>query len=443
MKTHKLLKAGVALACGLMMASAASAQTKIQWWHAMTGALSGKIDEMVADFNKSQSDYEIVAINKGSYVELMTSAIAAYRAGGQPHILQIYEVGTATFMAAGDAVYPAYQLMEDAGKPFNPSDYLAAITGYYTTPDGKMLSFPFNSSTVTLYYNKDVFEKAGLDPNKAPATWEEVEDFSRKIVTSGAARCGFSTSWPSWVNVENFSAWHNVPIGTKENGFGGTDTEFTIDNPVVKRHWNNLVKWQQENGLYTYGGREDSGLSSFLTGNCAIALASSASLSDVVESANFAYGIGMQPYYSDVEGAPQNSIIGGASLWVMRGHDDGDYKGVAEFFEYLSRPEVQADWAKFSGYLPITNAAYDLIKQSGYYEEEPGSDSGIREITLNPPTENSKGLRFGNFAQIRLMFEEELEQAINGTKSVDQALADAQARGNAELRNFEATQARQ
>ncbi|MFD1697244.1 sn-glycerol-3-phosphate ABC transporter substrate-binding protein UgpB [Roseibium aestuarii] len=434
------------IATGLMAGAAlivahggAQAATEINWWHAMGGELGTKLEEIVAAYNASQDTYKVVPTYKGSYSETMTAAIAAFRAGEQPDIVQVYEVGTGTMMAAKGAIYPVYKLMEDAGKPFDPSAFMSAVVGYYTDTDGNMLSMPFNSSTPILYYNKDVFEKAGLDPEHAPKTWAEMEEFSRKIVSSGAAKCGFTTTWMSWIQTENFSAWHNQPIGTLENGFGGLEAELTLAGPAQIRHWGNLKKWSDE-GLFQYGGPAGAADAApkFYAQDCAMNMGSSAGRAGVLANAkDFKVGFGMLPYYDDVEGAPQNSIIGGATLWVLQGQSEEEYKGVADFFSYLSSAEVQADWHQFSGYLPITNAAAELTKQQGYYDANPGSDTAIKQITLNEPTANSKGLRFGNYVQIRTVIDEEFEKLLAGGQDAEAALKAVDARGNALIREFE------
>ncbi|WGF88932.1 sn-glycerol-3-phosphate ABC transporter substrate-binding protein UgpB [Marinivivus vitaminiproducens] len=437
MTTARMLGASAIVSLGLLSGGAASAATDLQWWHSMNGKLGEKLEELATRFNESQGDFRVVPVNKGTYPESMTAAIAAFRAGEQPHLLQVFEVGTGTFMAAGDAIYPVYELMDDAEQPFDPSSYLPAVTGYYSDADGNMLSFPFNSSTMIFYYNKDAFEAAGLDPNTPPKTWSEVADAATRIVESGTKSCGFTTTWPSWANIENFSAWHNIPIATEQNGMAGFDTVLEIDNDLVRQHWSNLVEWQKT-GAYQYGGRTSEAGPKFRTGECAMLLESSAGRADILANAQFEVGIGMMPYYDTVQGAPQNSIIGGASLWVMRGKDDADYDGVAQFLTFLSTPEVQAEWHQFTGYLPITEAAYELTRSQGFYDKNPGADTAIKQMTLNEPTDNSKGLRFGNFVQIRAMFEEELENALAERKTAAQALTDAQTRGNEMLREFEA-----
>ncbi|NAO97724.1 MULTISPECIES: sn-glycerol-3-phosphate ABC transporter substrate-binding protein UgpB [unclassified Halomonas] len=431
-----------ALAVGVATASlslSAQAATEISWWHAMGGQLGEILEEMTQDFNESQDDYHVTPSYRGTYTETMTGAIAAFRANEQPHILQVFEVGTGTMMNAKGAIYPVYELMEEHGRAFDKEAFLPAVVGYYTDTNGNMLSFPFNSSTPIMYYNRDMFEEAGLDPEQPPQTWDEVADFSRQIVESGAASCGFTTSWPSWVMLENFSAWHNVPLGTLENGFGGMETEFTFNNELVARHWDNLHDWQEE-GVFKWGG-PGSGPDSepmFYSQDCAIFFGSSASRADVAANSEFEVGFGMQPYYDDVEGAPQNSIIGGATLWALQGHSDDEYEAVAAFFEYLSQPKVQAQWHQQTGYLPITQAAWDLSQEQGYYEENPGADISLKQMTLNEPTENSKGLRFGNFVQIRDIISEEMEAVMTGDKSGQEAADEAVARGNDLLRDFEA-----
>jgi sn-glycerol 3-phosphate transport system substrate-binding protein len=425
----------------LMLAASATsalAATEITWWHAMGGELGTKLEEIVAGYNASQSDYKVTPVYKGSYTETMTAAIAAFRAGEQPDIVQVFEVGTGTMMAAQGAIYPVYQLMADTGTQFDSANYLSAVVGYYTDTEGHMLSMPFNSSTPILYYNKDVFEKAGLDRETPPATWEDVEAYSKTIMDSGAAKCGFTTGWISWVQLENFSAWHNQPIGTLENGFGGLNSELTVNGPLQTRHWDNLKKWQDA-GVFQYGGPGggNDAPPKFYAQECAMYMNSSASRAGVIANAkDFEVGYGMLPHYADT--APQNSIIGGATLWVLQGKPAEDYVAVANFFSYLSSPEVQADWHQFSGYLPITQAAYELGQTQGFYAANPGSEMAIKQITLNEPTANSKGLRFGNYVQIRDIIDEEFQNLLNGSKSSQQALDSVVSRGNELIREFEA-----
>lgn len=423
-----------------LSASSSLAATEVTWWHAMGGELGQKLETIAKNFNETQSEYKVVPVYKGSYPETLTAAIAAFRAKQQPAIVQVFEVGTGTMMAAKGAVYPVYKLMADEGEPFDTKSFLAPVVGYYSDTSGNILSLPFNSSTPIMYYNKNVFKKAGLDPEVAPKTWKEVEEFSKKIVTSGAAKCGFTSAWITWVQTENLSALHDQPFGTKENGFGGFNAEFKFNGPVQVKHWANLKKWQDE-GLFKYGGPVggDQAATMFYSQECAITMNSSAGRAGVIANAKtFTPGFAPLPYYDDVIKEPKNSIIGGATLWVLNGKDKATYKGVAKFFSYLSKPEVQAEWHQATGYLPITNAAYELGKTQGYYTKNPGSDIAIEQITRGTPSANSKGVRFGNFTQVRTIVDEEFQSLLAGKKDAQQALDSAVTRGNTLLREFEA-----
>ncbi len=417
---------------------AANAATEIQWWHAMGGALGERVNEITENFNRSQDDYVLRAVYKGNYGETMTAGIAAFRSGKQPQILQVFEVGTATMMGAKGAIKPIYQLMADAGVPFDPKDYLSAVAGYYTTTDGKMLSMPFNSSTPVLWWNKEAFKKAGLDPEKPPKTWPEVGEYAKKIVAAGYP-CGFSTAWQSWIHLENFSAWHDIPFGTKENGFAGTDTKFTFNSPLHVKHIQQMADWQKDK-IFVYGGRRNLGNAKFISGECGMYTESSAGYGGFKAGAKFKFGVSNLPYWPDAKGAPQNTIIGGSSLWVMSGHSPAEYKATAAFFRFLSLPMVQAYWHANTGYVPITNRAYDLMKRLKFYKDNPGRDIPILQMGSKAPTANSKGLRFGNFVKVRGIIYDELEAIWAGKKSAQQGLDDAVRRGNLELRKFQKTQ---
>jgi sn-glycerol 3-phosphate transport system substrate-binding protein len=415
--------------------STAYAQTEIQWWHSMGGALGEALNGLATQFNESQKEYKVVTTFKGSYPESMTAAIAAFRAGNAPHILQVFEVGTATMMAAKGAIVPVAKVMGDAKEPFSPKAYLPTVTGYYSDTKGNMLSFPFNSSTVMFYINHDAFKKAGLEP-KAPKTWKELRAAAEKLKAAGQ-QCVYTTSWPSWMHIENFSAWHNVPIGTKQNGMGGFDTQFTINSPLHVRHIAMLSDMAQK-GLFTYAGRTNQGDAKFSSGECAMFSGSAGAQAGIKKAAKFDWSINFIPYHDDVKGAPQNSIIGGASLWVMGGKKPAEYKGVAKFMAFLSKPDIQMQWHTKTGYVPITQASYELTRKSGFYDKNPGADMPVKQLTNKTPTANSKGLRFGNFVQGRTVIEEELEAAFAGKKTAKQALDDAVKRGNDILRQFEA-----
>ncbi|OOQ52523.1 glycerol-3-phosphate ABC transporter substrate-binding protein [Proteus mirabilis] len=413
------------------------AKTEIEWWHAMGGALGQKVNQIASDFNASQSEYMIKPVYKGTYPETMTSAVAAFRAKNQPAIVQVFEVGTASMMGAKKAVFPVYQLMEKTNEPFDPNSYLSTVTAYYTTSDGKMISLPFNSSTPVLYYNKALFKQAGIE--HPPKTWKEMGAVSQKLLDAGV-KCGFTTTWQSWTQIENFGARNNLPIATKNNGFDGADTSFLFNQAPFVAHIQRMADWSKS-GIFKYGGRQSDAMPLFYTQECAMVMESSAGFAGIKENMKgIDIGVSQLPYDDTLVDKPANSIIGGASLWVMAGRPDAEYNGVAKFFTYLSSPEVQADWHQATGYLPVTKAAYALTQQQGFYQQNPGADTAILQMTTSDSTENSKGLRFGNFLQTREIIDEELEKVWSGKQSAQAALDNAVKRGNEQLRRFERTQ---
>jgi sn-glycerol 3-phosphate transport system substrate-binding protein len=428
----KLKIAAITLACAASLA--AQAQTEIQWWHSMTAVNGEVVNDLAKNFNASQNKYKIVPTFKGTYDESFTAAVAAHRAGNAPHILQVFEVGTATMMASKGVSVPVGKVMKDAGEKFDPKAYVSAVAGYYTAPSGEMLSFPFNSSTTVFYFNKDAFKAAGIDTTKAPGTWPEVALAAAKLKASGH-KCPISIAWQGWTQLESFSAWHNVEFATKGNGLGGLDARMKVNSPLHVRHIENLANMAKQ-GLFVYKGRANAPEASFVSGECAMMTTSTGFYGNVAKNAKFNWGLAPLPHYPDVPGAPQNTVIGGASLWVMAGKKAEEYKGIAQFFSYLSKPDVQAATHQRTGYLPITMAAFQLTEKSGFYEKNPGTDVGVNQM-IRKTTDKSRGIRLGNYVQIRTIEDEELEQVWAGKKSAKEALDSIVKRGNELLERFE------
>jgi len=447
MKRMSRFRSVSALAMGIVIAAIpipvlAEAEQKVQveFWHGLTQPLGGILETVAAGFNASQGKYQVNAAFKGSYPETMVAAIAAFRAGNAPHIVQMFEVGTATMMAARTAIKPVYELSKETGVHIDPKNYVGGVRGYYSTADGKLVSMPFNSSTPITWYNKDAFKKAGLDPEKPPRTWEETWAAARKIVAAKAATCGYTMAWPTWTQYENFSAIHNVPLATKANGMKGMDAELKINSPLHVKHLQNMITLQKE-GVFKYGGRDGRADALFPSGECAIFHGSSGMRARIVREAKFNWGATFLPYYKGTANAPKNSIIGGASFWVLTGpkRTTEEYKAVAEFFQYISRPEVDAKWHMDTGYVPITLGGIALASGQGYYVKNPDASIPFRQLTLTEPTENSMGLRLGNMPEIRVIIQEEMEKAFQGQQTAKVALDSAVKRGNVVLRSFQRT----
>jgi sn-glycerol 3-phosphate transport system substrate-binding protein len=407
---------------GLTLSSHAMAATAIPFWHSMEGELGKEVDSLAQRFNQTHPDYKIVPTYKGNYEQSLAAGIAAVRSGKAPAVLQVYEVGTATMMAS-QAIVPVHQVFKDAGIPFDEKQFVPTVAGYYSDSKGQLISQPFNSSTPVLYYNKDAFKKAGLNPDQPPKTWQELAMDAAALRKSGMS-CGYA------------SAWHALPVATKNNGFDGLDAVLEFNKPVLVRHIE-LLEAMNKKGDFTYFGRKDESTAKFYNGDCGITTASSGSLADIRHYAKFNFGVGMMPYDETVPNAPQNALIGGASLWVMKGKDATTYKGVAEFMQFLAKPEIAAEWHQKTGYLPITTAAYELTKQQGFYDKNPGADIATRQMMNKPPLPFTKGMRLGNMPQIRTVIDEELESVWTGKQSPQNAMDNAVKRGNELLRRFQ------
>jgi sn-glycerol 3-phosphate transport system substrate-binding protein len=413
---------------------------ELQFWHGLTQPLGGMLEQIAADYSASQSRYRVVASFRGTYPETMVAAIAAFRAGQAPHIVQMFEVGTGTMMAAGRAVKPVHELLAETGVQIPFDDYLPAVRGYYSLADGRMMSMPFNSSTAIVFYNKDAFRRANLNPDQFPETWEGVERAARAMKAAGI-ECPMTTAWPTWTQVEQFSAIHNIPLASQGNGFGGLNAELRINNPTLVKHFTNLVNWQRE-GLFRYGGRDGAGDALFPSGQCAMIFGSSGLRARVQREAQFQWATAMLPFYEGT--TPINGIIGGASFWAMnRGPNAArsaeENRGIAEFFAWLARPEVVRKWHVDTGFLPVRVSVFRALEGEGFYAQNPGADIPIRQLLRGGGnmTENSMGIRLGGFVEIRTIMQEELERAFQGQQTAAQALENAQNRGNAVLRNFE------
>jgi len=410
--------------------------TEIQFWHAMGGARGAELDALVARFNAAQKDVRVVATYKGPYDVVERAVFAAYRAKRTPHLVQIYEVGTAEMIAARDLIKPMWRLMVEAGSPLDHGAFVPAVAAYFSDTRGRLLALPFNTSTPVLYYNKDAFRKARLDPEHAPKTWYEMPKTLGAVLDSGAAKCALTTTWPSWVLLENMGAWHNQPFATEENGLGGTDARLNFNTRLMVRWISILASWHKS-GLFSWSGRRDEAEARFAAGQCALLTASSSSYANLRRAARFDFGVAQLPYYDDFPEAPQNTLIGGAGLWALAGKSRKEYRAMSKFIAFLAQPEVQAEWHRTTGYVPITKAAYTLTEKNGFYVANPGHQVAVRQLLLRNPTDESKGIRLGHFLQIRAIIEEELEAVWAGRKTPLDALNLAVSRGNALLEEFE------
>jgi sn-glycerol 3-phosphate transport system substrate-binding protein len=437
MKRRTMLAGTAALAATPVIGRAAD-KTKIVWWHAMTAALGDQVNHIVETFNASQDAIELQAIYKGGYADVLTATIAASRAGQAPHLAQIFEVGTGTMLAAGKAVKQTWELAKETGADIDPKTYIASVRGYYSLADGRMASMPFNSSTAVMWYSKDAFRKAGLDPDKPPATWPEVLQAAQAIKAKDAAEVPMTSSWLSWIQLEQYSALHNIPFASKSDGFEGLDAQLEINSKAHVNHMQLLVEMAKE-GTFKYAGRDNAPDQLLVSGKAGIHFNSSGMRGDLVKSAKFDWGEAYLPFDPDLIKSPLNSIIGGASLWTMTApsRTPAEYKAVATFLQFIGKPDNDAYWHQHTGYVPVTLAGFELSQKQGFYEKNVGADLPVRQLTRGTVTNNSKGLRLGRLVEIRNIIYEEMEKAFQGGQTAQQAMDNAVARGNKVLREFE------
>ena len=427
---RNLLLGGVLL--GLAAAPASAQRVEVQWWHAMGGVLGERVNELVKGFNEAQDKYTVVAVNKGNYDEVINGTIAAYRAKRHPHLVQIYERGFMT-MLLSDAVVPVHQLMKEQKYDVDWSDFIKPVAGFYTYK-GNLMTMPFNSSTPILWYNKDQFAKAGFE--KPAATWQEFEKQLYAIKAKGAAECGTALANDYfWSLIENYSAINDQPFATRSNGFEGIDTEFVYNKTKVVGQVTRLKKWLDD-GVLQLAGTGLSPQQLFASGKCATYISSTADHGAMERNATIPWSATFLPHEDDVA-TPRNSTIGGATIWVLKGHKAEEYAGVAAFFNHLASPRTQVWWHKVTGYVPLTNAAYKVARDEGYYAQNPTREIAVLQLSRGTPTENSMGFRFGNFTQTTFALRQEMEAVMTGKKQPQQALDDSVKRGNEILRQFE------
>ena len=438
MKRSKSLLSLACYSLGVVISASTSAYAStpinITFWHALSGPLGKEVNVLTSQFNHSQSKYHVTPVYKGNYTQALTSVIAAFRSHNQPTIAQIFEVGTGTMMGAGKSVYyPVDQLMKDNGYKFRTDEFIPAVASYYVNTHDKLVSFPFNSSAAVMFYNKSALKQAGLDPNTPPNTWEQLAKDSKIIMKKTSVKHGFTSGWIPWILIENMAAINGQPYATDENGYLPGTPKLLLNTTFFQKHLDNMKKWENE-GVFVYGGRYSKAEPLFSTQQAAFYLDSSSELSTIKNIAKFDFGVAPLPYYEHEKGAPHNALVGGASLWVLRGSNSKQYKAAAAFFHFLSEPKVQAEWVKATGYVPTLKSAWTYLKKTGYYKQNPMSEVALKELSRDEPTPNDRGIRLRSMSQIRDSTDAELEKIWSSHMTPKKALAALVSRSNTLLK---------
>lgn len=431
------------LACALLLGAAAAAFAKgeatpveIRLWHALSSAHVGELEALAARFNHSHPAYRVVLTRKGAYAETL-EAVRRAEAGAAPHLVQFDEARTAELLAQKKLVRPLWQVQAQWKKALHDKR-IPGVAAAYSDARGRLLAMPLNASTPVLFYNRDAFRRAKLDP-VAPKTWYEMPKTLGALIDAGQT-CGLTTAFPSWVLLENMSAWHDEPFATRHNGMDGGDAKLNFNGQLMMRWIAMLASWEKA-GYFTYAGRDSEVAEGrFTSGECALLTSSSASYGAIAERAGFDLGVAPLPYYDDFSAAPQNTLVRGAALWAMEGRANADYRGVAHFIAFLASPEVQAEWHQKTGSAPLVQAAYELSRDQGFYVKHPGHEVAVRQLMVKAPTKTSRGIRLGGLPGIREIIHEELESVWGGKKTAMDALNAAVLRGNEQLLKTRAAQ---
>ena len=429
-----LRKSLLPAAASALVVTSAAAQTEITWWHAMGGQLGETVNAVAEQFNASQSDYVITPVYKGGYEDTLTATIAAFRAGEHPNIVQVFDAGAATIIGAAGAVIPAEDLFAQTSTPFDADSYIPGVRSFYADSSGKMVGMPFNSSTPILYYNVEALAAAGVEP---PKTWEEFEAIAPAVVQAGYIP--LAQSHTPWIMTENFHSRHDLPFATNNNGFdGAAGTQILVNNDATKTHFTKMKEWLDKGWYGYYGAGWGDNQTPFENGEVAMWLGSSASFGGLRNSTDFEFSATFLPYWEAITPEPVSTFIGGAALFAMSGHDEAENTAAAEFFRFLSSAEVQKFLHMETGYVPITQAAYELTAASGYYSNTPQAEVGIEQLSLAVGDHNA-GYRLGFYVQIRDVMNREYGRIFAGETDVESAFAVIEEEGNRLLERFAQT----
>lgn len=387
---------------------------QISFWHAMSGSRGEVVQALVDEFNATHPGIQVVAEFTGSYADTLTKALAAVRAGEPPHIVQVYEVGTRTMLDSG-AVIPVAEI---SGGEFDPAAFVAPIVNYYSA-DGELQCMPFNSSTAMLYYNKDMFREAGLDPEQPPTTFQEVYDMSKQIMDAGVAQGGISFGWPAWI-LEQMFAKHDQLLADADGGRTGLATEVYLNNQFGV---DVLTEWQRwaEEGVLVYGGREYSANDPFIAGEFAMLAQSTSSLAGIQEDAPFEVGTAFLPRLEAYDGLG-NNVIGGGCLWTMAGHSEEENAAVWAFYSFLSETPQSIAWHKGTGYFPSTLEAVAALEEEGWFEENPNFRTAFDQILAGEDTPAAQGVLLGDFVTIRDVVGAAIEEVVVNGVAPQEAL---------------------
>ncbi|HCU5992200.1 TPA: extracellular solute-binding protein [Legionella pneumophila] len=410
----------------LIFLSVIPAQAKpveLVFWHAMAGHLGDEVRLLADDFNKSQNQYRVKPIYKGNYTETLTNFAAAFRARQAPSIVQIFEVGTSIMLAPPGVIKPVDLLMREQGISLPKDDFIQSVREFYSR-DGQLMAMPFNLSAPVLYYNADILAKVGYGKHNFPQTWSAMEIMAEKIKKAGYD-CTYTTAYPGWVLFESFLAIHGLPITQ------GNPARAAFHTPQLMAHFQRLKRWHDLH-YFRYGGRVDDATILFTSSVCPLFSQSSGAYNSLSALVPFHLGVATMPLDTGASPMRYANVAGGAALWAVGGQTEEQYRGIARFFAFIAKPEVQKRWHEHTGYLPLgLKGIYANIVQSSQHPALLLARTDLEDNLSEKPYKH-----MGPQNQIRGINDEVLEAMFADLMSPEEALNEATIRANHLLLRF-------
>ncbi|MDX1838045.1 glycerol-3-phosphate ABC transporter substrate-binding protein [Legionella taurinensis] len=416
------MKRSILVFCLLFTAAVVFAKpVEVIFWHSLAGRLGQELTALVDEFNHSQNEARIKPVYKGDYIDSLTSFAAAFRAKQPPMIIQVFEVGTASMLAPAGIIKPVDEVMKDSGYTLEKNDFLPAVRAFYSQ-GGKLQALPFNTSVPVIFYNADLLQKAGYDAAHFPKTWDDMETLAAALRARGAA-CAYSSAYPSWIQVEAFSALHGLPL------IDSTTHQAVYNNERVIRHLQRLKKWQSLH-YFEYGGRTSDATVLFTSGRCAMFSQSSGSYSSLSALVPFRVGVAPLPIDNQASGTRHPNVAGGAALWAVQGHTPAVYHAIARFYRFLTQPEIQQRWHEHTGYIPVgMRGVYQRFADSHHPTLMVAQADLVHDGAMAP-------LHLGPQNLIRTINDEAMEAIFAGIKSPREAMNEAVRRANYTIMRF-------
>ncbi|ADI13724.1 ABC transporter substrate-binding protein [Truepera radiovictrix] len=418
----------LALGLGAAALGVAHAQTQLDFWHAFSDApRSNWIAERAAEWSEMNPEYVMNTTSQGSYAETLQATILGARQGDTPHVVMIYEIGSQLALDAG--IFVPVAEVEGA---FDLSDYIEPVINYYTI-NGQVNSIPFNSSSPILYFNRDLMEEAGLDPENPPETFGELLAACEAVEAAGLSASCFGMSLNGWF-FEQWMAQQGEPLLNNDNGRSARATEINLTSEAFVRVAE-FMKEMNDRGFYTYTGRlEDWDGSDAIFANQEVVFhitstADLANLSAAAEENGFELGAGLMPIPDGVE--RNGVVIGGASLWLLADKPTEEQQAALDFVLYMTNTENMVDWHKATGYYPVRTSAVEALEAEGWFDERPTYRVAFDQLLNTRVSPATAGGLMGNFQELRTIVAETMQRIFNGADvqaELERAKTQAEAR---------------